>query len=122
MVAPSYPYVALQDLDLNGVRAFAKGDGIPADNVGIAGTFDDEGNQLTAPEWELGVEYAETDSEAAEEAITGPQRPAASGSKAAWVDYAVALLEDGNPLGLDQAAAEALTRDEIIQHVDGQRG
>jgi hypothetical protein len=36
-----------------------------------------------------------------------PTRPAASGSKAAWVAYAVAH-------GADQAAAEAKTRDQLV--------
>jgi hypothetical protein len=36
-----------------------------------------------------------------------PTRPAASASKAAWVAYAVAL-------GADQAAAEAKTRDQLV--------
>src|SRR4051812_148547 len=106
MVAPVFPFVALKDLSLHGVRAFAKGDGIPEDNAG----FD---------EWELGEDYAEAGSEAAEEAVTGPQRPANSASKSAWVDYAVALADSGDPLGLDRDAADALTRDQIIEHVDG---
>lgn len=122
MVAPAFPFVALRDLDLYGVRAFAKGDGIGEDNAGIVGTVDDDGNQLTEPAWVEGEDYAAADSEAAEEALTGPQRPAASASKAAWVAYAADLHADGNPLGLTEAEADALTRDELIAHIDGQRG
>lgn len=109
MAAPDFPFVALHDLDLHGVRAFAKGDGIAADNAGL-------------DEWVEGEDYAAKDTEAAEEAVTGPQRPAASASKAAWVDYAVALHDDGNVFGLTADEAQARTRDEIIEHIDGQVG
>lgn len=109
-------FVALRNLELNGIRAFAKGDPVPADNYGVTG---DEHND--AP-WVFGEDYADAESEAAEEAVFGPQRPANSASKAAWVDYAEALHNDGNGLGLTREDAEAMNRDDLIAHLDGQRG
>lgn len=114
-------FVALRDLSLNGVGAFNKGDAIDAGNEGVAGRYVD-GNLVAEPQWVEGEDYAAVGTEEAEEAITGPQRPAMSASKAAWVDYAEALHADGHPLGLDRATAEARTRDEIIAHIDGQLG
>ena len=46
---------------------------------------------------------------AAADAPPTPVQPARSASKADWVDYAAAL-------GADREAAEALTRDELVNH------
>jgi hypothetical protein len=104
-----YPFVALHDLTINGVGAFNTGDRIYKDNAGL-------------DEWEPGVDYAEIGTPAAEDAVSGPQRPAGSAGKAAWVDYAVALHDRGEPFGLDRDAAEAMTRDQLAAHTAGEAG
>lgn len=106
MVAPDYPYIALRDLAIDGVRAFARGHGIPTD------TPDKNG-------WVLGEDYAEAGSEVAEEVIAGPQRPAKNASTEAWVDYLAALQEAGEPNGLARDEAEGKSRDELIAWADG---
>lgn len=119
MAAPDiaeFPYVALRTLSLNGVTAHTRGDYIAVNSVGVTGT------DTTEAEWVLGEDYAERESEAADEAITGPQRPADGASKAAWVDYAVALHDAGEPFGLDRDAADALTRDQLRAHTAGEAG
>lgn len=109
MAAPDYPFIALHDLAVSGVRAFARGDGIPAEHPEKFG-------------WVLGEDYADTGSEVADEVIEGPQRPAKSASKGEWVDYVVALQEAGEPAGLPRDVAEAKTIAELITHVDDQVG
>lgn len=105
MTAPDYPYIALRDLPVAGVRAFARGDGIPAEHPE---KFD----------WVLGEDYAEAGSEVAEEVVSGPTRPAKSASKGDWVDYLEALQTAGEPNGLPRDVAEAKTRDELITWAD----
>lgn len=105
MSAPDYPFVALHDLNVAGIRAFARGDGIPGEHPQ---KFD----------WVLGEDYAEAGSDAAVEVNEGPQRPAKSAPKGDWVDYVVTLQDAGELAGLPRDVAEGKTKDELMAHVD----